>query len=105
MPTNEIGPANAVTHAERILESRISAMRNTLMLTPMLCAYASPSWYAPIGFAIRNVMTKVMPITAAEIATLLQLMPEKLPCDQPWRLTISESSAKVTTKSVTAEQM
>ena len=28
MPTNEIGPANAVTHAERILESRISAMRN-----------------------------------------------------------------------------
>ena len=26
------------------------------------------------------------------------------PCDQPWRLTISESSAKVTTKSVTAEQ-
>ena len=29
--------------AERILESRISAMRNTLMLTPMLCAYASPS--------------------------------------------------------------
>ena len=43
MPTNEIGPANAVTHAERILESRISAMRNTLMLTPMLCAYASPS--------------------------------------------------------------
>ena len=39
------------------------------------------------------------------VTTPSQLMPEKLPSDQPWRLTMSESSAKVMMKSVTAEQM
>ena len=34
-----------------------------------------------------------------------QEIPEKLPIDQLWRFTISESSANVTTKSVTAEQI
>ena len=34
-----------------------------------------------------------------------QLMPDRLPMDQLWRLTILESSAKVTTKSVMAEQI
>ena len=38
MPTNEIGPANAVTQADSTLDSRISATRNTLMFTPMLWA-------------------------------------------------------------------
>ena len=47
----------------------------------------------------------VIPTISAATFTLLQLIPEKLPCDQPWRFTISESSAKVTTKSVTAEQI
>ena len=38
MPTKEIGPAKAVTQAERTLESRISSTRNRLMFTPILRA-------------------------------------------------------------------
>ena len=38
MPTKEIGPANAVTQAERTLESRISAARKLLIGTPRFCA-------------------------------------------------------------------
>ena len=38
IPTKEIGPAKAVTVADKILESRIRATRKNLMLTPMLCA-------------------------------------------------------------------
>ena len=38
MPTKEIGPANAVTVAERTLEIKIRATRNRFTLTPMLCA-------------------------------------------------------------------
>ena len=37
--------------------------------------------------------------------TLSQVMPEKLPIDQLCRFTMSASSAKVTTKSVIAEQI
>ena len=37
-PTKLIGPANAVTQAERTPESRISAIRNARMFTPMFCA-------------------------------------------------------------------
>ena len=36
--TNEIGPANAVTQAERILDNKISITRKNLILTPILCA-------------------------------------------------------------------
>ena len=42
---------------------------------------------------------------AAAVATLPQVMPEKLPIDQLCRLTMLESCAKATTMSVTAEQM
>ena len=35
IPTNEIGPANAVTVAENMLDSMISAILNTLILTPI----------------------------------------------------------------------
>ena len=42
---------------------------------------------------------------AAAVATLPQVMPEKLPIDQLCRLTMLESCAKATTISVTAEQM
>ena len=38
MPTNEIGPANAVTHADSTLDSTISATRNARILTPRLRA-------------------------------------------------------------------
>ena len=38
IPTKEIGPANAVTQAESTLDRRMSSARNTLILTPMLCA-------------------------------------------------------------------
>ena len=37
-PTKEMGPAKAVTQPERMLESRISRKRNTLMFTPMFWA-------------------------------------------------------------------
>ena len=33
IPTKEIGPAKAVTQAERILESRIRRIRNSLIFT------------------------------------------------------------------------
>ena len=45
------------------------------------------------------------PISTAATTTPSQLVPEKLPSDQPCRFTISASSAKVMIKSVTAEQM
>ena len=38
MPTKEIGQAKAVTVADRTLEIRISATRNSFTLTPILCA-------------------------------------------------------------------
>ena len=38
IPTNDIGPAKAVTHAQRKLESNTSIIRNNLMLTPMFYA-------------------------------------------------------------------
>ena len=44
MPTKEMGPAKAVTQAERTLESRISSTRNRRMFTPMFWAYTSPIW-------------------------------------------------------------
>ena len=37
-PTKEIGPERAVTAAERRLDRLISANRNSLTFTPMLCA-------------------------------------------------------------------
>ena len=43
IPTKEIGPANAVTQAERMLDIRINATLNLRILTPMFCAYTSPS--------------------------------------------------------------
>ena len=38
MPTKEMGPAKAVTQAERRLLSKISAARKSLMLIPRLWA-------------------------------------------------------------------
>ena len=49
--------------------------------------------------------TRAAATTSAMVPTFSQPMPEKLPRDQLWRLTMLESSAKVTTKSVTAEQI
>ena len=46
--------------------------------------------------------TNMMP---QKTATLSHLVPEKLPCDQPWRFTMSLSFAKVMRNSVMAEQM
>ena len=46
-----------------------------------------------------------MPQTTAIVFTLSQLMPEKEPRDQLCRFTMLESSAKVTRKSVSAEQI
>ena len=38
MPTKEMGPAKAVTQADRMLDRRIRATRKPLTLTPMLLA-------------------------------------------------------------------
>lgn len=38
IPTKETGPAKAVTVAERMLDNRISSIRNRLILTPMFLA-------------------------------------------------------------------
>ena len=38
IPTKEMGPANAVTHAERMLERIISSTLKSFTFTPRLCA-------------------------------------------------------------------
>ena len=58
-----------------------------------------------MGLESRKVSSSVMPQTTAIVFTLSQLMPEKEPRDQLCRFTILESSAKVTRKSVSAEQI
>ena len=58
-----------------------------------------------MGLDSRNTARVVTPTRMAAVVTLSQLIPEKLPRLQPWRFTISLSSAKVTTKSVMAEQI
>ena len=57
------------------------------------------------GLPIAGSAAMAMAPVLAATPTLLQLEPEKLPRDQSRRLTMSESSAKVTMKSVIAEQM
>ena len=42
MPTKEMGPAKAVTQADRMLERRIRSTRKRLTWTPRLWAYPSP---------------------------------------------------------------
>ena len=49
--------------------------------------------------------TRAVAVTRRQIFTPSMEMPEKLPMDQLWRFTILESSAKVTIKSVAAEQI
>ena len=58
-----------------------------------------------MGLESRKVPRRVRPTTRDMTFTFSQPMPEKLPRDQLWRFTMSASWAKVTTKSVTAEQM
>ena len=58
-----------------------------------------------MGLDSRKVSPRETNTTQLMIRTLSQLVPEKLPRDQLWRLMILESSANVTAKSVTAEQM
>ena len=53
----------------------------------------------------RNVRIRALPQTTAIVRTLSQLMPEKEPRDQLCRLTMLLSSANVTRKSVSAEQI
>ena len=59
--------------------------------------------YAASHAGARSVV--VMPTTTPATPTLLQFIPEKLPLDQLCRLIMSESAAKVTTKSVMAVQI
>ena len=58
-----------------------------------------------MGLDSRKVRASAVKTTMAMSRMSPQELPEKLPMDQLWRLTISASSAKVTTKSVMAEQM
>ena len=105
MPTNETGPAKAVTVAESTLERIIRPTLKALISTPTLRAYCSPIWNALIGFD--SMKADITDITTTTVITLIlsQLTAEKLPIDQLWRLTIFESSANVTRNSVTAEHI
>ena len=58
-----------------------------------------------MGLDSRKVSSSVTPQTAAMVFTFSQLIPEKEPSDQLCRFTMLESSAKVTRKSVSAEQI
>ena len=58
-----------------------------------------------MGLDRKKVSSSVTPHTPAMVFTFSQLMPEKEPRDQLCRFTMLESSAKVTRKSVSAEQM
>ena len=105
MPTKEMGPAKAVTQAERTLERRMSSTRKRLTLTPKLRAYPSPRAYAEMGLDRRKTQRSVGMTMRAEIFTSRQEAAEKLPIDQWVRFTMSASFAKLMRKSVTAEQM
>ena len=105
MPTNEIGPAKAATQDERIPVISTSSTRNAFMFTPRLLAYPSPIRYAPIGLEAKKIIRSVGNTIKAEICTSCQVAAEKLPIDQWVRFTISESFAKLMSRSVIAEQM
>ena len=49
IPTKETGPANAATQPDKMLDKITIKKRRCATLTPMLFAYVSPIWYAPIG--------------------------------------------------------
>ena len=92
--------------ADRMLDSTISAVRNALMFTPMLWAYASPSWYAPMGLAMRNVVPPVMPThhgRHADVAPVHAREAALGPAVQVHDIGIRRRRSCV--KSVTAEQM
>ena len=58
-----------------------------------------------MGLDRRKHPARASSVTGAATRRFSQEMPEKLPMDQLWRLTMLESSAKATRKSVMAEQM
>ena len=58
-----------------------------------------------MGFASSMEQPRAKATVSEAVRTLPQLIPEKLPRDQLWRLTMLESSAKVTRMSVIAEQI
>ena len=107
MPTKEIGPAKAVTQADRTLESKISATPEPPDVHPHAQGIALPQLIGPHGLGQQKSPDQHGHSTTvtAMTRTFYQVMPEKLPMDQLWRFTMLASSAKVTTKSVTAEQM
>ena len=104
IPTKATGPAKAVTHADRRLDSRISPIRSARTLTPRFTAYASPICQAPIGFDSKTQASMPPPVTIPMTITFCQFTPEKLPCAQVCRFTILESFANVRKISVTALQ-
>ena len=105
MPTNDIGPAKAVTHAERRLEHKMRTIRKARMLTPMFCAYPSPSWYASMGLDMKKDVMLANRMIIDAIFRLSHVMLPKLPIDHDVRFAMSASLAKVTHRSVTAEQI
>ena len=58
-----------------------------------------------MGLDSRKLSSMAISTTGTMVRTFSQLVPEKLPRDQLWRFTMLESSAKVTIKSVMAEQI
>ena len=103
MPTKEIGPTSAVTHAASRQESPISAARKRRTFTPCsprnvrrtdMRRWASPAAGTAAG------RRQSPPSRCADFPDTA----EKLPIDQLVRFAISLSLAKVTKKSVAAEQ-
>ena len=81
-PTKLIGPANAVTHADKILESTIRRTLHSFTFMPTLAAYTSPSLNASRTLLISMTATKTIATITAENHAALIDAPEKLPCDQ-----------------------
>ena len=105
IPTKETGPAKAVTQADRREGRRIRRSLKRGISTPIEAALVSPRRYALMGLERRKARRRAMVTIGTKKRALAIVVTEKLPRDQLCRFTMSESFAKVMTKSVTAEQI
>ena len=79
IPINDTGPANAVTHADNMLDKTIIIILHFLTLIPTLLAYSSPSLSASNG--LHNIITRKKDIPTINNAYKHPVisLPEKLP--------------------------
>ena len=105
IPTKEIGPANATTVAESMLDNTMIAILVKRIFVPIERAYPSPNWYAPIGFDRKNVARNAGNTITDMTITFSQPVTAKLPKFHVNRSSISSSSAKTMRRSVNAPHM